>query len=68
MVYLMCASAMVRSNATGSLAAWPWEDLAPLSAWIAERTSENEMRHLSQQSVEEYGESHFCASMEASRL
>ncbi len=48
----MCASAMVRSNATGGLAAWPWEDLAPLSAWIAERTSENEMRHLNQQSVE----------------
>ena len=64
MLTTMLDSALMRSMAVGDLAAWPWEDLAPLIAWMAERRRENVKRHLSQHRVLLYGKSHFWASMD----
>ena len=36
----MCASMVMRLIESGDLAACPWEDLAPLMAWMAERMRE----------------------------
>ena len=50
---------IARSMAAGGWAAWPREDLAPRRAWMAEQMREKVRRHLSHQSVVQYGWSHF---------
>ena len=64
----MRASVVMRSTEVGKCAARPWEDLAPLIAWSAERIREKLRRHLNQHRVLLYGESHFCESSAARRL
>ena len=48
---VILALALIRSMGVGDFTEWPWEDLTPLIAWMAERRSENARRHLSQHSV-----------------
>ena len=46
---------MARSMAAGEWAPWPQEDLAPHTAWMSEWMREKVRRHLSHQSVVQYG-------------
>ena len=61
-------SVMTRSTELGDLTAWPWEDLAPLMAWIELRSREKARWQRSQHKVVLQGESHFCESIEAKHL
>ena len=64
-----CPSLAIRSTgASGSLAAWPIEDLAPRQHMMAARRSEKERQHLIQPIILLYGWSLLAAMRAASLL
>ena len=64
----MLVSEVMRSIAMGGLMGCPHVDLAPLMAWIEERSKEKTRRQRSQHRVVLYEWSHLVASMEANLL